>query len=289
MTSEECKQQLSAVCAAIVDQNRELMDEMDDPDFDPAIRLDNTKNNAAYMLTDFFDVLKCFPHGGVPHEATDELVVTTDELLAKIRAKYGDAPNVLEETVRAGQAFRKSKRIWRIRNPISPLSPEEYGAKLDAALCDILRALDDLNCELNLLALQPHAKEESAKCVQVVQLATQAKAIKKQSDLSEKLDSLMRDSRRNGEMIRETLWHASGKLPQYKPTDGRSVNVVKEAMVQLAVERILSGKGASPRAILNAIIDQYAEIPGGYDSITPFLRQVERVMKKSEHNLKDMF
>jgi len=155
MTTEECKQQLSAVCDAIVSQNRELMDEMDDPNFDPAIRLDNTKNNAGYMLTDFFDVLKCFPHGGVPHETTDELLVTTDELLAKIRAKYGGAPKVLEETIRTGQAFRKSKRIWRISKPISPLSREEYGAKLDAALCDILYALDDLNYELNLMTTTP--------------------------------------------------------------------------------------------------------------------------------------
>jgi len=105
----------------------------------------------------------------------------------------------------------------------------------------------------------------------------------------EKLDKVLALVADVVKMLRVTLWYASGQLPQYKPTDGRSVNVVKEAMVQLAVDRILGGKGASPRAILNAIIGQYAEIPGGYDSLAPFLRQVERAMKKSRHNPKDMF
>jgi len=143
--------------------------------------------------------------------------------------------------------------------------------------------------EEKLVKLQPITKQEALKFAQVVQLVAQAKQLRNQGCISDKLDALLRDSRRNGNMIRETLWHASGKMPQYKPKDGRSIGWVKEAMVQLAVERILEGGGKSPRAILNAIIAQYAEVSGGYDSLTPFLRQVERVLRKSEHNFKDMF
>lgn len=155
MTPEEYSQKLSAVCTAIVHQNRELMREMDEPDFDPAIRLDNTKNNAGYMLTDFFDILQYFPHGSVPDGPTDELVTSTDELLAKIRTKYGGYPDVLKEIIRAGQAFRNSKRIWRIKAPVLPLSQADYKSQLDAALNNILRALDDLNYELNLMTVNP--------------------------------------------------------------------------------------------------------------------------------------
>lgn len=142
-----------------------------------------------------------------------------------------------------------------------------------------------LDLQKKLLTLAPLTKEEARKFIDVIALASQAKQLGKQSDILDKLEALTRDSRRNGDLLRETLWHASGKLPQYKPNDKRSVNAVKEAMVQMAIDRILAGANASPRAILNAILGQYANIPGAYDSLPPFLRQVERVMKKSRHTL----
>jgi len=155
MTYDECKTILADICADIVRQNRELIADMGRAGFDAAIRLDNTKNDAGYKLTNFFGALKYFPYGTVPTEVTDELVRTTDELLQSIRQHYGHAPNVLRCLLRAGQAFRNSKRIWRIRNPINTLAPADYVQQLDAALCNILTALDNLNFELNLLPTDP--------------------------------------------------------------------------------------------------------------------------------------
>jgi len=106
--------------------------------------------------------------------------------------------------------------------------------------------------------------------------------------LETQIFDLKRDSRRNGDLLRETLWHASGKLPQYKPTDGRSIGVIKEGMVQTAIERILGGEATSPRAIVNSVLDQYKDIPGAYNSFAAFMKQVERALKKTGHNLKDM-
>lgn len=158
MNFEQAKEILTNLSAAIVAQNRELMEQMDEPDFDPGTKLDNTKNNAGYLLTDFFDALKCFPHGQVPCEVTDSVITTTDDLIAKIRKKYGYTPEVERETIRTGQAFRDSKRLWRIKNPIRPIPQEDYERMLDESLCVILRALDDLNYELNLLPQETPAE-----------------------------------------------------------------------------------------------------------------------------------
>jgi len=164
MTFDEAKTRLAEICAGIVQQNHELMEKMDEPDFDPGIGFDNTKNNAGYKLTDFFDILKAFPYGNVPGEVTDEVVGSTDALLKKMREKYGRSEAVLGELISVGQAFRDSKRIWRIRNPIANRDPPVYEARLDEALHRILRALDDLNYELNLLTFKPPASvAETAK------------------------------------------------------------------------------------------------------------------------------
>lgn len=153
MTEEDAQRCLSTICEGIVQQNRELITGLDQSDFDPSTKLDNTKNNASYKLTDFFDSLKAFPYGKVPYKLTNEVVATTDELLEKIREKYGEHPKVLGEIIRVGQAFRKSKRIWRIQNPIKVISQETYENLLDVALSDILKALDDLNYELTLIPI----------------------------------------------------------------------------------------------------------------------------------------
>ena len=153
MNYEEATAVLTNLSAAIVAQNNELMAQMDEDDFDPGTKLDNTKNNAGYLLTDFFDALKCFQHGQVPCKVTDSVIATTDDLIAKIRKKYGFVPEIARETIRVGQAFRDSKRVWRIRNPIRPIPQADYERKLDESLHAILRALDDLNYELNLLPM----------------------------------------------------------------------------------------------------------------------------------------
>lgn len=175
MTIQEAKDQLAAICANIVQQNRELIAGLDEPDFDPGIRLDNTKNNAGYKLTDFFDTLKAFPYGSVPCEVTNELVATTDELVEKIRKKYSAFPAVVGEAIRAGQAFRNSKRIWRIKNPIRIISQELYELRLDEALANILRALDDLNYELCVMSAQSAQAEDCGERVLKVEVVKPAK------------------------------------------------------------------------------------------------------------------
>lgn len=161
MTFEEATARLSEICEGIARQNRELIAGLDEDDFDPGVRLDNTKNNAAYRLTDFFEILKSFPYGNTPRDVTDDVITTTDELLDKIRQRYGDAPPVLDKIIRAGQAFRSSKRIWRITNPVRPLTQDEYEHQLDQTLCTILCALDDLNLELCRLPLKRDRKKSS--------------------------------------------------------------------------------------------------------------------------------
>lgn len=155
MTPDEAKSCLKAICDKIVQQNVHLITRLDDSDFDPGIELDNTRNGSGYLLTDFFDILKRFPYGCVPCELTDEVVATTDELLDKIRRRYGACMNILKALVTAGQAFRASKRIWRIRNPIEVIDQEIYKSRLDVALDRILNALDDLDFELMMNSLQP--------------------------------------------------------------------------------------------------------------------------------------
>lgn len=155
MTFEEAKTRLVEICMGIVQQNHELMEKMDEPDFDPGIGFDNTKNNAAYKLTDFFDIMKTFPYGKVPSEVANDVVSSTDALLTKMREKYGHSEAILRELISVGQAFRDSKRIWRIKNPVLKREPAVYESQLDEALWRILRALDDLNYELNLLAFKP--------------------------------------------------------------------------------------------------------------------------------------
>ena len=138
---------LQEVCAGIVAQNVDLMARLESDDFDAGCELDNTRNDGAYRITDFFDALKLFDHGTVPSGVTDEMVRTTDELIGRIRRRY---PWAVRQAIRAGQAFRRSKRVWRIRDPKVPLQPAEYAARLDACREEILDALDALNATLDL-------------------------------------------------------------------------------------------------------------------------------------------
>ena len=116
MNFEQAKEILTNLSAAIVAQNRELMEQMDEPDFDPGTKLDNTKNNAGYLLTDFFDAPKCFPHGQVPCEVTDSVITTTDDLIAKIRKKYGYTPEVERETIRTGLNLKNTRLTQAVQN-----------------------------------------------------------------------------------------------------------------------------------------------------------------------------
>jgi len=106
MTFDEAKTRLAQICAGIVQQNHELMGKIDEPGFDPGIGFDNTKNNAGYKLTDFFDIMKAFPYGNVPGEVADDVVSSTDALLARMREKYGRSESILRELIGVGQAFR---------------------------------------------------------------------------------------------------------------------------------------------------------------------------------------
>ena len=147
----------AAICNKIVAQNHALIQRLDAQDFNPGVELDNTRNNASYVLTDFFSVLKGYPYGEVPYRIADEVVQTTDALIDAIRSRYPEK-EILTLAHKAGLAFRRSKRIWRIRKPPKPLTSAEYELALDTCLADILDALDDLNA-----ALDQHAFASAAK------------------------------------------------------------------------------------------------------------------------------
>lgn len=65
---------------------------------------------------------------------------------------------------------------------------EKNAADFQSWVDRLVHACLPLELQKKLLTLQPLTKEEALKYVQVVQLVTQAKSLKKQDDLSEKLD-----------------------------------------------------------------------------------------------------
>lgn len=155
MTEEE--KTFKRVCDGITAQNRQLLDRLQQKDFDPGVELDCTRNNASYKLTDFFDALKYFEYGEAPVHFADDTVKTTDELIDAIIRRY---PKMKMLAVRTGQAFRRSKRIWRIASPLARVAEDEYHRRLDECLRDILDAIDDLNAALDapLPPPKPHTK-----------------------------------------------------------------------------------------------------------------------------------
>jgi len=159
----ELEAEFAAYCGKIAGQNRALLARLPEADFNPGLELDNTRNNAAYTLTDFFGVLKLFPYGEVPFRLADEALSTTDELIAAIKKRY-PAENIRFLAHAVGIAFRRSKRIWRIRKPPAPMSQPDYAAALDECLEEILDALDDLNAALDSMAsvAPPRARKTAA-------------------------------------------------------------------------------------------------------------------------------
>lgn len=143
MTKNEkiCK----ATCDGITSQNLALIARVDADDFDLARELDCTSNGAQYKITDFFDAMKRFEHGEVPTHLTDQMVATTDQLLDKI-AKRFDCKQLVQPL---GLAFRRSKRVWRIKNPIAPMKSEQYHAHLDRYRDNILSEIEQFVCKFS--------------------------------------------------------------------------------------------------------------------------------------------
>lgn len=142
--TDENEHTLGLICDGIADQNLKLLARMQLPEFDPSLELDCTRNNAIYRIYDFFGALKRFQHGKAPTWVTDRMVRTTDELIDAIKRRYL-GKEVQDLANRAGQAFRKSKGVWRIANPQTAMSEEAYGKRLDECADEIINAICDLN------------------------------------------------------------------------------------------------------------------------------------------------
>ena len=139
------------VCEEMAQQDRDLLKAIALPDFVGSVQLDSTRNNAIYLITNFFDILMYIPHGMVRTKDADELVKLNDQLLDAIQLRYG----CREEVAICRQAFGKSKAVWRIRNPYRQISPDAYRLKLEQCRDDIFAALNALNVRIyQLEALQ---------------------------------------------------------------------------------------------------------------------------------------
>lgn len=135
------------VCNQMAQQDRDLLSAIALPGFVGSVQLDNTRNNAIYLITDFFDILMHIPYGMVQTEDANKLVALNDQLLDAIELRYG----CRDEVVRCRQAFGNSKGVWRIRNPYHQIPPEEYCRKLEKCRDDIFTALNALNVKIYLL------------------------------------------------------------------------------------------------------------------------------------------
>jgi len=157
MDETEKEEAFQRVCDEIDEQNKALIERLDAPDFDPVSELDNTRNKGAYRIVAFFALCKLFPYGHVPTHRADKMVDSTDRLIDKIIACYGTFGDVRERAVRAGNAFRGSKRIWRIRTD-EPMPQGEYASYLDVCQDEIFKALGELYVALVLACSAPHAR-----------------------------------------------------------------------------------------------------------------------------------
>jgi len=165
---------------------------------------------------------------------------------------------------------------------------EKNAADFQSWVDRLVHACLPLDLQKKLITLQPLTKEEARKYVQVVQLVTQAKQLKKQDEtdkhlanIHQKLQAISNKASEVSGKVDLAIWEASAHNPVYKPADNRTLAAIRELMVDEAVAKLLKDGSLSERSVCENILVRFEKVPGAYVSLDAFRKQVNRKLHKN--------
>lgn len=120
-------------------QNREFIEELDNPDFDRSTRMDSTRNGAMSYIQEITEFVCIYPQGSFPMHLADEMVASSYALLKRLAEEY--SPFFIKPLE---HAYNRYFGYWYGPN-IQRVPEELYAKRLFEAMNNMFFIIDEFN------------------------------------------------------------------------------------------------------------------------------------------------